>query len=421
MPLAMSERNAVDLALLRIQAQDGSLAGVQYYLRGLGAHSEQAKRLASEAMDAYVEIEEFRELLEPEVSATVEVNGRELEVTLKADRLPITSYQELVDFYEIDTEVWHPKSQLFNFWGSKENPNFQVKAAFVKDEYQSAKLEDREEFLRWAASAAPSWEDGSPGREAGSLLLEVVLSDLHVERYVRGGLSLKEYLGEVTRAFQRVIWDAAPKSENIREVHVVLLGDTFNSDSWRGTTTKGTPQENVSDYQTVFTQTREAIAWMALFATSLGADVTLHIIPGNHDRERSYYLSDSLAAYFSKHEGIIVAPADGSRQYITWGSTLIGLAHGDDIKPMDLVMSMFREADTSGVRYFAWHLGHIHTRREEEVHGVLIRHFRTAQAPSSWEEAKGYGHNGRDVVGILHHVSEGDVAEFRAPLEVAYE
>ena len=44
MPLAMSERNAVDLALLRIQAQDGSLAGVQNYLRGLGAHSEQAKR-----------------------------------------------------------------------------------------------------------------------------------------------------------------------------------------------------------------------------------------------------------------------------------------------------------------------------------------------------------------------------------------
>ena len=417
MPLDITEAQARSAALLRIQQQDGRVEGVQTFLRGLGAHSEQAKRLTEEALADYdAVLGTLRDAPAPDVQALVEVDGKELAITLKADRLPITSYQELVDFYEIDTDIWHPRSQLFNFWGSEANPNFQVKATFAKDEYQAAKAEDREAFRQWAAQYAPEWRGVSAEPTRGTQLVEVVLSDIHAERFVTDGVTLDEYLGQVFLAFQRALRNALWSVEDLGPIHIVLLGDTFNADSAAGTTTRGTPQENISDYRNVFTRVRQIVASMVMVAAAEKVPVVLHIIPGNHDRERAYYLADSLWAYFCNHPNVSVELPTGSRQYIRWGSSLIGLAHGDDIKPSDLVMSMFREQSFDGVQFPVWHLGHFHTRREEEIHGVLLRYFRTTQGQSSWEEAKGFGHNQRDVVAILHSKTDGDVAEFRAPI-----
>lgn len=414
MPLIGTEQDAVRILVNRVQKDGGE--GLQNFARRiLGAHSEQARRLADLALKV-VEGETSIDDIEFEQSETVQVqaqaNGRDFEVTLKADRLPITSYEELVEFYDIDTRVWQPVEQSFSFWGNSDRPNFNVKARFQRDEYQAAKAEDRESFREWASQYAPDVELPEWVGTPNGKMLEVVISDLHVDRAGQRDTNLERMLAGV----REVVGKARSLYGTVEEVNLVFLGDTFNSDNGRDTTTSGTPQESEHDWRETFRQTREAIVTAALTAAKVGSRVNIHILPGNHDYERAYYLTDTLWSFFHRTDHIKVVLDDGPRRYLRWGSSLIGLTHGDRVKPVDLAMSMFREQTTVGVRFFEWHLGHIHTRREDEIHGVTFQWFRTPSDPSEWEQKNLYGHNRKDITGIVWDRAEGPKDTFRHTL-----
>ena len=92
------ERTAVQI-LMDLGRNYPAVATANFARLVLGAHSEQARRLAGMA--------ERNELPPPaaggeDVTVTREIEGRELSISLKAGKLPITSFQELVDFYGID-------------------------------------------------------------------------------------------------------------------------------------------------------------------------------------------------------------------------------------------------------------------------------------------------------------------------------
>lgn len=408
MPLSVSEDTAISLAVRKIISNDGDSTGVQTFLRGLGAHSEQARRLTERAETAYEESLGVEPLGEADrrVNVYVETTQGELNVTLKADRLPITTFEELVEFYDIDTDVWKPSSQLFNFWGSQSNPNFQVKARFVKDEYAETAKYDREAFREWAKSEAPTWDDAFEPIDGGEHMLELVLSDLHFGKTVNDG----DWMAQVESAATHIL--TRGKDYNIGTVNIVLLGDIFNSEGRRGTTTNGTPQEESPDWRDTFTTARELISRVAQKAYSMfECQVNIVVISGNHDFERSYYLQDSLNAFFAAHPAIDVPLGSGVRAYLKWGTTTIGLSHGDEIKPADLPMLMLREAGVTSNHQ--WHLGHFHTRKEQEVQGVLLRYFGTPSNTGEWEMSKGYVGNRKEIVGMIFDQEDGEIATLR--------
>lgn len=409
MPLEISEDTAISLAVRKIVSNDGDVTGVQSYLRGLGAHYEQARKLTARAQEAYEESLRVTPPTEEQraVSVAVETSQGELNVTLKADRLPITTLEELVEFYEIDTDVWQPASTLFNFWGSEANPNFQVRARFEKDRYAEAAKYDREAFREWAKDLVPDWGHLSyEVDESGSHMLELVLSDLHFGKESNDS----NWLTSLESACHSILTRA--RDYNIGAVNIVLLGDTFHSEGRRGTTTKGTPQDDSVDWRQTFTDAREFLAGLALHALEMtDAPVNIVVIAGNHDFERSYYLQDSLHAYFHNHPHVDVPLSSGIRSYLRWGSTTIGLSHGDAVKESDLPLVMMREAGANANHQ--WHLGHYHTRGEKEVQGILIRYFGTPSDPGEWDLTKGFGGNRREIAGVIFDKEEGEIATLR--------
>lgn len=412
MPLEISEDAAISLAVRKITDSGGDVTGVQRYLRGLGAHSEQARKLTVRAQEAY---EESRSVTPPSeeqrsVSVAVETSEGELNVTLKADRLPITTLDELVEFYEIDTDVWQPSSTLFNFWGSESNPNFQVRARFEKDKYAETAKYDREAFREWAQGMAPQWGYLPPEVDnSGEHMVELVLSDLHFGKEANN----EEWLESLDEACYSILTRAT--DYNVGNVSIVLLGDIFNSEGRRATTTKGTPQDDSLYWRDTFSDARRFIAKLAMHAHDLfHCDVNVIVIAGNHDFERSYYLQDSLNAYFHNHPSIGVPLTPGIRSYINWGNTTIGLAHGDSIKASDLPLIMMREAGyAAATPNHQWHLGHYHTRKEEEVQGILIRYFGTPSNTGEWDVTRGYTGNKKEIVGIVFDKDDGEIATLR--------
>lgn len=419
MPLIVSEREAVDVIVRRMKLGRG---GNKNFLREeLGAHAEQAKRLSDIAERVVVDGPDVLDTLLPvveddpaPVQVAREVDGRELSLTLKADRLPITSFEELVDFFEIDTSVWRPTTKLFNFWGSESNPNFQVRAKFEQKPYEGVRDEDREAFRQWALAESPDWADAPylVTDTSDRQLLEIMVSDLHADRFTVDGYGVSEARRRMFEGIS-LVYQQACDSYALDKVVLVLNGDTFNRDNAAGTTSNGTPQDNDGSWREAFVQMRSGIS-IIVGHIAKSMPVEVRVLWGNHDREKAFYLADSLWAYFHAHPNVTVVTDGGERQYLEWGDNLIGFTHGDRVKPVDLALTMLREAPTQGKVNLQWHLGHIHTAKADEIHGVLLRWFRSPAEPDEWSNKQAFGHNGRDITGIVWDKQDGDIAEFRA-------
>jgi hypothetical protein len=413
MALIVSERDALLVVAAEIRNRNGNGAGMNTWTRNvLGAHGEQAAQLVADAnlylqgsLDLDVTYPEPRPDANLTVTRTIE--GRDLSIDLKADRLPITSYEQLVEFYEIDTTRWHPTKQSFNFWGNEDRPNFSVKAEFREVEYRGLTDEDRQAVRDWYALLAPAWEPAEFLATPNDQLLEIVVSDLHADQATISGTTVEDHLERVRSGVRRILERAAV--DGLERIALVFLGDTFNHDG-AGATSNGTPQDSHGPPRSVYRQVRDFIGELAQ-SCSVVAPVDLYILSGNHDDERAFHAADSLHGLLSGNRRITVH-TDTRRNAIEWGINLIGLWHGDRQKNPDIAMTLMREFDTRGKRVFEVHLGHEHTRKEDEIHGVLLRRFRTPTPPSDWSDRNLYGHNQKSITGILWHRDLGEIATY---------
>ena len=414
MPLSISEREAVRI-LFRERKRRGDTEGLQTFARSvLGAHSEQAKELTGIAAELQreEELESYQLGGEAEnIQVSREVDGKTLNLTLKADRMPITSYDELVAFYGIDTKVWEPTRQDFRFWGSEKSPNFSVGASFQKNEYQGISAEDREAYREWATEFAPdlskiAWKEPEPDGN----LLEIFITDLHADKVADGWgpVQAKEFLIRTVREHV-----ARAAIDGVEKILLVFNGDTFNRD-FGDATTAGTPQAYGGRNQSVFAFVREAICEAVLICAHIAPTEVL-ILPGNHDFEKSYYLADSVWSFFASTERVEVNLEPETRMYVKWGRVVLGFTHGKDENPKELPMLMLREADCRDAIATEWHIGHFHTKRqlsEEESKGILVRGFRSPAGDGDWEKRMGYIGNRREITSMLWHRERGKRAEY---------
>lgn len=413
MALIISERDAVQVIAAELANRSGNTEGVNSWVRAvLGAHGEQAGRLVKDA-------ERFRiglmaldvEYPEPQPDANLTVTrtieGRDLQIDLKADKLPITSYEQLVEFYEIDTTRWHPTKQSFNFWGNEDRPNFSVKAEFREVEYRGLTDEDRQAIRDWYATLAPDWEPREFLAVPNDRLLEIVVSDLHADKATLAGTTVEQHLDRVRSAVRRILERAV--TDGVERIALVFLGDTFDHEG-DGATTNGTPQQYQGHPRSVYRQVRDFIGELAQ-SCSVVAPVDLYILSGNHDDERAFHAADSLHGLLSGNRRITVQ-TDTMRAAIDWGRNLIGLWHGDRQKNPDIAMTLMREFDTRGKDVLEVHLGHEHHRRDEEVHGVMLRRFRTPTPDNDWATRNLYHHSQKSITGLLWDRDLGQVAEY---------
>ena len=240
-------------------------------------------------------------------------------------------------------------------------------------------------------------------------LLEIVVSDLHADALTLGGVSLEERLGVVGAGIFSILDRADPLG--VQAVALVLLGDTFNHDG-TGFTSNGTPQENLGDPRESYLTIRD---WIARIATRIAqrVPVSLYVMEGNHDQERTFYAVDSLVGYFRDHPNVLVN-TDPKRAAIEWGDVLIGLWHGERQKNTDIAMTLLRDYPTHGKSVLEVHLGHQHTRREDEVNGVLLRRFRSPTSETAWADRRLMKHSVRSITGILWNRTRGEIANYPA-------
>lgn len=185
-----------------------------------------------------------------------------------------------------------------------------------------------------------------------------------------------------------------------RRIDRILLplgNDFFHADNRRNTTFAGTPQDVDGRYAKVFEAGFAAVIWAVELLAGV-APVRVVWVPGNHDPTTSYHLCREVGAWFRRADRVEVDHGPSERKYEKWGANLIGLVHGDDIKPEDLpgLMVAERRADMATATNCEWLIGHQHRERQwvtksADTHrGTTVRVLRSLAGTDAWHYRKGY-------------------------------
>jgi UDP-2,3-diacylglucosamine pyrophosphatase LpxH len=189
---------------------------------------------------------------------------------------------------------------------------------------------------------------------------------------------------------------------------IISVGDLFHSDGQHNTTTKGTRVDvdgrTPKMFWTVLRTFRRLIE--KVLQKHAGADVM--IVPGNHDALLSLLFAIALSQFYENEPRVRINTSPELFQWHRFGANLIGVTHGDKLKPIDMlgVMATDRAADWSDTKHRRFYCGHIHHEVVKEVPGVTVEYLRTLAGSDAWHRGQGY-RSGRDMKMDVFHREHG--------------
>lgn len=234
---------------------------------------------------------------------------------------------------------------------------------------------------------SPFSVEKKPSIQTDPVAIEISIPDFHFGKI--DGNSIEEQ----ANLFYNSIVELYTKVSNYEiEKFIVPIGnDLFNSEGMRSTTTKGTPQKDNSDWRHCY-----RVAWIsivkALNFLSTKATVDVIIVPGNHDFERTFYVGETLAAYYFNNNNVNITNNGEARNYYVYGKNLIGYTHGDKEKPYELPLIMATEVPMlfANTTYKCWHLGHLHKHMKDEYRGIEVEFLPSLCGSDEWHRQMGY-------------------------------
>ena len=262
-------------------------------------------------------------------------------------------------------------------------------SAYLSDKGVRTRIKVRERIQPWVEEAfvnAVRRVNGEheslpcPEHKKGTLI--VPLFDLHFGKStVQGGMSPDMWLGAVLANIQHRKADY----DNC----IVLIGqDTFNVDTYRLTTTKGTPMRQWTSAEQMYEMGFFAIMHFLEGLYKEFPNLKVTYTHGNHDRILGYTLAVGLREVF---RGRIEFTVTSSPRYYTYvDHTLIGVTHGDDLVSYSGVMATEASDLWSMARERIWIKGHLHHLTVEEKEGMTIIGVPSPSLQDEWHRDKGY-------------------------------
>lgn len=228
-------------------------------------------------------------------------------------------------------------------------------------------------------------------------LLVFSLPDLHIGKVPTKEIESAVYAA-VNNLFSRFNFE-----KNKYHVLFIMGNDLLNSD-FEYRTTKGTPQFDVTEYYESFV---DAIKIVRNVIETIKEHCTVSVIniPGNHDRNRGFYLGEVINAYYNN----LVDNTTDIRKYYKFGKTLLGFDHGElKAEEYPLLMATEKPLLFSETLYHEWFLGHLHGEQTKEVKGFKMRYLPSlTHHRDQWHVQKGYVGNKRCAMIYKYDFNQG--------------
>jgi hypothetical protein len=361
-------------------------------------------------------------------SLTFEERGNRGELTSVSRS--IRTLDDLLAYAEVDRTIWEVDRYVVNKWDlgyvessgeAKALPLYQIKAWLKRNVAVEHSRQLIGEMLKAFREEAPVRPAVRYKKRDDGCLLEVSIFDLHLGKLCWGPESGTNYDSKIAcSGFNDALEALLQRSAGIPVSRILFPvgSDLLNVDGMANETTAGTPQREDGRWQKSFVASRKLMV-DAINRLREIAPVDVVVVPGNHDRERAFYLGDSLSGWFSRTGGVNVNNAPTLRKYFQFGKNLIGLTHGNEEKLHNLPLIMATEEPKmwAETRFREFHCGHWHHKKDihfqptQEFNGIRVRLIPSLCPADDWHRMKGY-EGLRAAEAYVWDATQGCVASF---------
>lgn len=350
-------------------------------------------------------------------SEDLKTGKAELSITLPSE---IRTLEELIEKTNIDTTKWNVDKYIQNFWGSVNNPQYQVKAwlspvkaeqsdlfAEVIENYQSSyKPLSKKDILINDVYTEPT-------------CLLISLSDFHLAKLDQERTSIEDKAELYTQVLDKLLYRAY-KGHNIDEI-VFLIGNDFcHTDNFSNMTTAFTPQDVSTqwhhEYEVGFDLMVKSISKLKQFCNKLNV---IHV-PSNHARTKEFYMAHALEVYFKAEESIVFNRTAENTKVYTYYNNFLGFHHGDtDFNKLPLYFASKYYQEWGQTKHRDLALSDKHHRKAykfsmegNEVDGIRMFICPSLSGTDKWHLNKGYDLAQKAAIGRVYNRETGYCTEY---------
>lgn len=395
----------------------------KFYAEKLGISEIEVSELLLELKDREIaeeraETSKYIDILEEAVVSYKEEIDKKTAQVVYNSKDEIRTLDELIDKCKIDTSIWEVTRYVQNYWGNNKSPYWQVKAWLSRKKEASVIQNEFINFLQTYEKRAGKIEVEKENTLDLYGCLIINKQDAHYNKLdVYGDNDIYKRTGNVLDKIE-IILKQASLSNNLDSIYYIVGSDEFNSE-FTGTTTKGTPQQNILSYHEAFQRICDHEVMVIESLASTGATVNIVYVPGNHDEYVGWHLMKWLEVYFKDAPSIFFETSPSYRKYISFGNSAIMLNHGDVVKPSKLaaVFPIEFKDEWSYHDHFYIFTGDKHHELSQDFNGIKFYQIPAfSNAKSQWDDKNGYTTSKAEVTAFLIDVSNGMTNIFKQHL-----
>jgi len=262
----------------------------------------------------------------------------------------------------------------------------------------------REEFKTYIESLTseikPTKRVATPkGKQDKELLSAIFIGDAHIGMYAYAPETKhSDFDSDIaSRGLREAIDNLIDRAPDSQTAMLVDVGDFMHANSSLNKTLAGTDVDVDTRYDRVLQIAGEVMQYAVKKMLIKFKKVVVVVAKGNHNPDAAIAVQQITRAYFHKNERVEILNTSGYFHYIEWGKWLIGVNHGDKIKPQKLVNVMARDMPETWGRttHRMWATGHFHHQQVLELDGCTVYKFGALPPPDSWHASKGFGGDGQ--------------------------
>lgn len=281
-------------------------------------------------------------------------------------------------------------------------PDGEIKQQWLKTD--KSVEEKKEEFKKYINGLCADIVPAKPtkklsGKRDEELMSAIFIGDAHIGMYAYGRETKhSDFDSEIASAGLRAaIDDLVARSPNAETGLLVDVGDFMHSNTGNNRTFSGTELDVDTRWGRVLRIAGMVMRYAISKMLEKFPQVIVVIAKGNHNPNAAEAVQEIVSAYFHNEPRVKVLETVGVHHYIEWGKWLIGVNHGDKIKPDKLVNVMARDMAQAWGRttHRMWACGHFHHVQVIELDGCTVHRFGALPPPDAWHASMGYGGDGQ--------------------------
>lgn len=304
----------------------------------------------------------------------------------------IKSLDELIEKCKIDTTKWEITKYVQNYWGNAEAPHYQVKAWLGIKKNEQIFQDSFISFLQTYQPCAPEIDEPKHNLVKKDGCIVINKQDAHFNKFdVYGDNDIEARFNGFLNKLETIMTQAT-LSNNVSIATYIIGSDEFNSE-FTGTTTKGTPQQNILTYHESFKKICEHEVKAISLLLEKSTVVEVIFVSGNHDEYVGWHLASWLETYFRSNPRVIFEISPRYRKYTDFGNTVMMFNHGDALKPAKLahLFPMEYKHSWSDYDHFYIFTGDKHHEMSLDFNGIKFYQLPAlSKAKSAWDDKNGY-------------------------------